>query len=287
MKKNIRTALLLLLGATVFSSCMKEYSDENNGDADGIIIGTDCRISKIAYADSATGSGLGSLSAVITSLDEVTDITKFDSLSLTIDFNSLPQYFSDTVYIDPDQYYVRETGTKRIKLFHGLVDPTVPGSAEYEVDYVYDGNGRLSQKLYRDYPSTPGIYYQKVTYTYSGGNLVSMVSTDEFTGTLIKDAELTFYTNIAPRNFMYLFPDENSFAEFNQFFNFGTKSANAVKSLKVRYYAAGVPFDSTVSVFKGYVMSRDNYVLSTYMLGDDQSSIPAPEGRLKFSYHCK
>lgn len=286
MKKNI-SAILLLVGAVAFSSCMKEYSDENGGDADGIIIGTDCRISKIAYADSATGAGLGSLSAVITSLDEVTDITRFDSLSLTIDFNSLPQYFSDTVYIDPDQYYIRDAGTRRINQFHGLIDPTVPGSPEYDVDFVYDGNGKLSQKLY-SYSLLPGINFQEVTYTYTGGNLVSMTSVDAFTGDLIKDATLTYYNNIAPRNFMYMFPDENNFAGFNQFFNFGGKPLNAVKAMKVRYYDPGnVLADSSVSTFKGYVMSRDNYVLSTYMLGDDQSSIPAVEGRLKFSYHCK
>lgn len=285
MKKKLIYGAVLL--SVVFTSCLKEYSDENSGDADGIIIGADCRISKIAYADSATGFGIGSISAVINASDEVTDITRFDSLSLTIDFNSLPQYFSDTVYIDPDQYYVRETGTKRVKLFHGLVDPTVPGSPEYDVDYVYDGNGKLSQKLY-SYSLLPGINFQEVTYSYSSGNLVSMTSIDAFTGDLIKDAELTYFTNIAPRSFMYLFPDETGLAEFNQFFNFGGKTTNAVKSLKVRYYDPGnIVADSSVSIFKGYVMSRDNYVLSTYMLGDDQSSIPAAEGKLTFSYHCK
>lgn len=279
--------LLSVPALLFFSSCMKEYSDENGGDAAGVIIGADCRISKIAYADSASGAGLGSISAAITALDEVTDITKFDSLSLTIDFNSLPQYFNDTVYIDPDQFYVRDAGTRRINQFHGLIDPTVPGSPEYDVDYVYDANGKLAQKLY-SYSLLPGINFQEVTYTYSGGNLVGMTSVDAFTGDLIKDALLTYYSNIAPKNFMYLFPDENGFAEFSQFFNFGGKPTNAVKTMKVRYYDPGnVLADSSVSTFKGYVMSRDNYVLSTYMVGDDQSSIPAPEGRLKFSYHCK
>ena len=277
----------LIAAAVALSSCLKEYSDENNGDAGGIIIGTDCRISKIAYADSAASFGIGSISAAINSSDEVTGITKFDSLSLTIDFNSLPQYFTDTVYIDPDQYYVRETTGKRIKRFHGFVDPTVPGSPEYDVDYVYDGSGKLAQKLY-SYSLLPGINFQEVTYTYTSGNLVSMKSVDAFTGDLIKDASLTYYSNIAPKNFMYLFPDETAFAEFNQFFNFGGKPTNAVKSLRVRYYDPGnIVADSSVSNFTGYVMSRDNYVLSAYMIGDDQSSVPAAEGKLSFSYHCK
>lgn len=279
----------LIVSVVVFSSCLKEYSNENSGDADGIIIGTDCRISKIAYTDSASGFGIGSISAAINTSDAVTDITRFDSLSLTIDFNSQPQYFAngDTVYIDPDQYYVRETSTKRIKLFHGLIDPTVPGSQEYDIDYVYDANGKLFQKLY-SYSLSPGFNFQEVTYSYASGNLVNMTSIDGFTGDLIKDAELTYFTNIAPKNFMYLFPDEETLASFNQFFNFGGKPTNAVKSLKVRYYDPGnIVVDSSVSVFKSYIMSRDNYVLSTYMVGDDQSTIPAAEGKLSFSYHCK
>lgn len=288
MKKT--SALVLGIGCLILlSSCLKEFSNEGEDSGGGIIIGADCRISKIAYADSASGAGLGSISAVINSSDEVTSITKFDSLSLTIDFNSLPQYFAsgDTVYIDPDQYFVRTTGTKRIRQFHGFVDPTVPGSPEYDVNYVYDANGKLSQKLY-NFTLFPGITYQEVTYTYAGGNLVGMTNIDAFTGDLISDASLTYYTNIAPKNFMYLFPDENTLPEFSQFFNFGGRSANAVKNLKVRYYDPGnVLIDSAVSDFKGYVMSRDNYVLSTYMNGDDQATIPAPDGKLTFSYKCK
>lgn len=288
MKSKVLFGGVLMI-SVVLSSCLKEFSNEGDDAGGGIIIGADCRINKIAYADSASGSGIGSISAVINSSDEVTSITKFDSLSLTIDFNSIPQYFAsgDTVYIDPDQYYVRTTGTKRIRLFHGLVDPTLPGSAEYDVNYVYDANGKLSQKLY-NFSLFPGITYQETTYTYSGGNLVGMINMDAFTGELISDASLSYYSNIAPKNFMYLFPDENTLPEFSQFFNFGGRNTNAVKNIKIRYYNPGnVPVDSAISDFKGYVMSRDNYVLSTYMTGDDQATIPAPEGKLSFSYKCK
>ena len=104
----------------------------------------------------------------------------------------------------------------------------------------------------------------------------------------IKDADLTYYSNIAPKNYMYLFPDESTYAEFNQFYNFGNKPTNAVKTIKLRYFDPGnVPVDSAVSQFNSYILSRDNYVVSVYMLGDDQSSIPAAEGKLTFSYKCK
>lgn len=268
-------------------SCQKEHSTEDGGNSGaGVIVGADCRINKIAFNDSASGISIGSIGAAINASDNATDITLFDSLTLTIDFNSMPQYFSDTVAIDADQYFIYDISNKRIKTFHGLVDPTLPGSTEFEVDYIYDGAGYLINKSYT-YSLLPGIPYQLVTYTYTGGNLTHMVTTD-FTGDMVKDADLTYYNNIAPKSFMNIFPDENTYAEFNQFYNFGAKSTNAVKSLKLRYYDPGnVLVDSSVSVFNSYVMSRDNYVLSVYMLGDDQPSIPAAKGKLNFSYKCR
>jgi hypothetical protein len=287
MKKGFLYSIIIV---TVFAltSCLKEYSTENGGDSGGgIIIGADCRISKIAYSDSASGVSIGSIGATINSSDRVTDITKFDSLTLTIDFNNVPQYFSDTIAIDADQYFIMDLTSKRIKSFHGLLDPTVPGSPEFDIDYVYDAAGYLINKFY-SYSLLPGIPYQQVTYTYSGGNLTHMQTDDLFTGDMIKNADLSYYPNIAPKNYMNLFPDENTYAEFNQFFNFGKKSTNAVKNLKLRYYDPGnVLVDSAVSAFSSYVMSRDNYVLSVYMLGDDQSSIPSAEGKLNFTYKCK
>jgi hypothetical protein len=285
--KKITT--ILFLATIALSSCLKELSNEGDDGSAGIIVGADCRINKLAFADSATGKGLASVSATINASDEVTSITGFDSLTLTIDYNSTPQYFAngDTVYIDPAQYFVRTTGSKRVRLFHGLIDPTLPASPGYDVNYVYDANGKLAQKLY-NFSSLQGITYQEVTYTYSGGNLVSMKNVDAFTGDIISDASLTYHGNIAPKNFIYLFPDEVTLMPVHQFFNFGNRNLNAVKTMKVRYYDPGnVVTDSTVSDFKGYVLSRDNYVLSTYMVGDDQISIPAGEGKLSFEYKCK
>jgi len=286
MKKLL--PLYIIATVVVLVSCQKEYSTENGGDSGGgVIIGADCRISKIAYSDSATGVSIGSIGATINSADVVTDITKFDSLTLTIDFNNVPQYFTDTIAIDADQYFLMDLTTRRIKSFHGLIDPTLPGSPEFDIDYVYDAAGFLVNKFY-SYSLLPGVPYQQVTYTYSGGNLTHMQTDDLFTGDVIKDADLSYYPNIAPKNYMNLFPDEDMYAEFTQFFNFGKKSTNAVKNLKLRYYDPGnVLVDSAVSAFSSYVMSRDNYVLSVYMLGDDQSSIPAAEGKLNFSYKCK
>jgi hypothetical protein len=107
-------------------------------------------------------------------------------------------------------------------------------------------------------------------------------------GDLAMDADLTYFSLVVPRRYIYIFPDEVNYAPFTQFFNFGTKNFNAVKDMKVRNYDPGnVVRDSLVSTFSNYTMSNDTYILSVQMSGDNQPSIPALAGKLKFSYHCK
>jgi hypothetical protein len=282
MKKRLLYAIIVLL---TVSSCGKELSTEFGSGNDGGVIGADCRISKIAYNDSASGVALGSISAIINGTDKATAITLFDSLSLSLIDQYNPQYFGDTIAIDPDQYFVIDNATKRIQLLHGLIDPGVPGSQKFEIDYTYDASGYLTGKLYSLVPLN--LPFVQVNYAYTGGNLTSMLSEDLFSGDVITDATVTYYNNIAPKNYIYIFPDEDGYAPFNQFYNFGKRSTNAVKDLKVRYYNSGIVSDSSVSSFINYTMSRDNYVVSVNMVGDDQPSIPAMEGKLNFAYKCK
>lgn len=286
MKKLL--PLLVVTAVVALFSCKKEYSLENGGNlTNPLIIGADCRISKISYLDSASEVGKGSLTATINLLDQTVDITKFDSLSSTIDFNAALTYFGDTIYINPDEYFIIDIITKHVKSFHGLIDPTVPGSLQFDADYIYDPAGYLVQKSY-SLTLFPGFPYFLVTYTYAGGNLVHMASNELTTGDLVSDADVDYYPLLSPKNYLYLFPDELAYANFNQFINFGKRPTNAVKNLKVRYYDPGnVLRDSTVSSFKNYIMSRDNYVLSVLMRGDDQYSIPADSSKLVFSYKCK
>lgn len=273
-----------------FVSCSKEYSQEGSSDSsgNGTIIGVDCRMSKISYRDTAgAGTALGSIIALINSSDVVTNITKFDSLSFTIDFIATPFYASDTVFINADEYFLVDVLTKRIKQLHALLDPTDPFSLQYEVNYFYNGSGYLSQKFFT-LTSIPGVPFYLVDYTYSGGKMIHMTGTDLVTGDLVVDADVTYYNNIFPKRFLYIFPDEDGYPHFSQFYNFGSRPTNAPQKMLVRNYDPGnVVRDSLVSVFGSYAMSRDNYVLSTIMTGDDQPSIPAPAGKLSFGYTCK
>jgi hypothetical protein len=279
-------SIIFFLFTIVFVSCRKEISTTfGDGNTSNIIIGADCRIGKITFTDSASGIGLSSISAIINSLDKATNVRVFDSLSLSVVDEIVPQYFSDTIAIDPGQYFTIDNASKRIRFFHGLIDPTVTNSQQFEVAYTYDASGYLTNKLYKLVPSN--LIFLQTTYSYAGGNLVNMILKDLFTGDIVRDATVTYYNNIAPKNYLYIFPDEDSYSLTTQFYNFGKRPTNAIKNLKVRYYTGGVPADSSVATFENYIVSRDNYVVSVYMVGDDQPSIPAVEGKLSFFYRCK
>ncbi|MEP7237999.1 MAG: hypothetical protein ABI685_09045 [Ferruginibacter sp.] len=288
---KLRPLLFAVILFTLFS-CEKEYSSENSGAPSELIVGLDCRISKITYTDTSgmaaggPGTGLGYLSADINSVDIVTQITKYDSLSNTIEFFDIPTYSNDTVFINADEYFIVDA-TKRISKLHGLVDPTDPFSLQFDVFYVYNAAGYLTTKTYF-LTVSPTIPFYQVDYTYAFGNLTHMTGTDLSTGDLIIDADLNYFTNIIPKRYIYLFPDEKAYPYFSQFYNYGLKNFNAIKKMTVRNYDPGnVVRDSLVSNFSNYIMSRDTYVLSVQMSGDDQPSIPASASKLRLSYHCR
>jgi len=290
---KFRPLLLIAIVAALFS-CEKEYSNENSGNTDNeLIVGVFCRISKIISTDTSgtaaggTGTGLGSIEAAINSLDVVTRITRFDSLSNTIEFINSPIYSNDSVYINADEYFIVDAN-KRITKMHGLADPTDPFSLQYDVFFLYNTAGYLTTKTYF-LTSSPAAPFYRVDYTYGGGvNLTHMAAVNLPGGDLEMDADITYLTSLVPRRFIYIFPDERFYPEFNQYFNFGTKNFNAVKKMTVRNYDPGnVVRDSLVSNFSNYIMSRDNYVLSVQMGKDNQPSLPALAGKLSFSYHCR
>jgi hypothetical protein len=289
--KRIVPFLAIIL---ILNSCEKEFSTENSGNTDNeFIVGTDCRISKIIYTDTAgtsiglPGTGLGFMEAEINNLDIVTKLTEFDSLSNTLEFIlDPPIYRNDSIYINSDEYFIVDAN-KRITKMHGLLDPTDPFSLPFDVFYVYNASGYLVTKNYflTSSPTTP---YLRVDYTYAGANLTHMTAVNLPVGDLHMDADLTYNSLTVPKRFIYIFPDEIKYPQFTQFFNFGTRNLNTVKDMKVRNYDPGnVVRDSIVSTFSNYSMSLDTYILSVQMGGDDQPSIPALAGKLSFKYHCR
>jgi hypothetical protein len=283
MKKIFFPALAF---AVLVASCAKEVSLENGGTANPNIIGADCRISSIAYSDVASGVGLGSVTATINASDRAVDITDFDSLNFTINKNVVPVYKNDTVFLNANEYYLLSPTTLRVNQFHSLLDPTDPSSLQIDVLYTYNASGSLIKKesLY----TATGTTYAEVNYTYSGTNLTHMEEVDLTSGVTVNDADIE-YTGLQPKNYVYIFPDELRNPILTQFLNFGTRPINAVSKMTVRYYdlLGGTVLDSAVSSFGNYELSADRYVLRCTMTGDDQPSLPAEAGKLRFGYKCK
>lgn len=284
----IKVLTSIFLVATIFclTSCEKEVSLENTSiGGNDLIVGRDCRLAKIVYNDTATNINLGSIAATINLLDRVEQINEFDSLAVALTFASATNYTNDTIYVNDDEFFVMDIINNRVKKLHGLTDPTDVLSPQFDADYVYNAAGYLVQKNYALAAGTiPAI---AVAYSYTGNNLTKMTYTNLLSGELEIDADLNYYTNIAPKNYMYVFPDEFTHPQYVQFFNYGRKSVNAIKDIKLKMYNSGAVVDSLISHFDSYRMSRDNYVLDVIMSGDDQPGIPAAASKLKFSYKCK
>jgi hypothetical protein len=300
---KVRPLVVIAILVTLFS-CEKEYSEENLSNGNELIVGADCRISKIVYRDTSgmaaggPGIGLGSIEAEINNFDIVTRITQFDSIGNFIIDRPAPVYSNDSVFIDADEYYIVDVN-KRITKSHLWVDITDPASSQFDVFYVYNTSGYLIQKNY--FSTTPPVGpFLRVDYDYtSPGNLTHMSAVDLPSGDLSMDADMVYYSNIVAKRFIYTFPDERYYPSVTQFFNFGAKNFNALQTMKVRNFDPGnVVRDSAVSSFSNYIMSRDGYVLSVQMgnpqpeatpplTPSPQPSIPALPGKLSFSYHCR
>ena len=287
MKFNIVLSILLGIFVSVLPSCSKEMSEENGSGTDSLIVGADCRLARIVYKDSSGFISLGSIAANINATDNVVNITEFDSLSnFLVSFASV-SINGDTIHVSPDEYFIANSSTKIISKFHGLVDPGNASSPTYEQVFSYNAGGNLIKKT-KSLSMAPLIPYEQVDYTYSNGNLVSMQNKNIFTAKLISDASFSFYNTIIPKNYIYIFADEEDRPQYNQFFNFGKPSVNAVNDFKVRYYdGGGTLIDSAISKFINYQQSADTYVQKVQLTGDDQLSIPAQAGKLQLSYHCK
>jgi hypothetical protein len=286
---HMNLLLKRILGVTVLMtsliSCDKERSVENPApNTNPMIVGNDCVPSSIASYDSIVP--LGSIAALFDASDKATNITQFDSITFTLENSANINYSvaGDTAYINGNEYFLLAP-SGLVESFHGLVDPSDPLSLQYDVAYTYNGTGNLTTKSY-SLASSPGTPYATVEYTYANGNLTHMSATDLTSGQVFADADIT-YNSISPRNFMYLFPDEEILNIYNQFLYFGTRSANAPSGITLRFYDPGGTVSTTrTSQFVDYGMSLDGYVLSVKMTGDGQAFIPADAGILKFAYHC-
>ncbi|MBX9783464.1 MAG: hypothetical protein K2X48_09245 [Chitinophagaceae bacterium] len=284
MKKIIFIAAVL---SVAFFSCKREKSIDSTTGTTGtpVFLGTNCRISQVLNVDSLSSIGLEAHNIFFNSTGVATRVQLIDSITNDVYLNDSYTYKGDTIFIAGVGYLLKNNTTGRISLFRGLEDPTDPLSDTIIINFTYNTSGFLTKAEYA-YTFLP-VTVLRSTYTYTGNNLTKArtdVLAPSFETVITSDLE---YTSQPVRDFIYTIPDAYYTYPYLPAFNFGNKSANALKKVTTRYFDNGVATDSAITTYKNFRLSADGYVLEFYADGDLQDGMGIYDGRTKFKYFCR
>jgi hypothetical protein len=291
--KALKMAVLLCSMAAIFTACTKELSFEDpiGAQGQGPIIGNNCVIAKIVEYDTITRTGLTAINYEFnSSTGRLNNFVEYDSIGQNVVLNANFSYNADTVHIDASQYFVVDN-SGRVKKFHGLQNPYDPLSPELDYEYFYDGAGRIIKRSVTDLTLLPTPFLQS-TYSYSGNNMtgIAVILMDGMGNTFpLINTTLSYQFDRVPRNFMNILPDCDELAPYMGALNMGLKSLNPVNKIDIVYLDpfSGTPITTTTTLYNNYRYSRDGYVLSVDMSGDDIPALPFAPGRNNFSYFCR
>jgi hypothetical protein len=276
---------------TAVVACTKEYSFEDplGGQASGPVLGNNCIINKIVEFDTITNTGLAALNFNFNSNGRVLTLAEVDSIALNNILSTTYTYNIDTVRLDPDQFFVLDA-TGRVKQFTGYADPYDPLSDILDFEYLYDASGKLTTRKVSD-ATLPGIVLLQSDYTYTGSNLTRITTKIPLLNATYFDATYEYQFDRVPKNYMNVLSDAEELAPYLPALNMGSRSLNPIKKIKVLEFDPLVPggaaIDSTVTTFSNYTYSRDGYVLSVDLGGDEVPGIALSAGRNKFGYFCR
>jgi hypothetical protein len=289
--KNLKKiGIIAVASIALFTACQKEVSFEDplGGVDSGPVIGNNCVVSKIIDFDTVSNTGLAALNYFFsTGSGRVNSLTEFDSISSNLILNANYSYNADTIRLDPDQYFVVEP-SGRVKKFAGLTNPYDPLSDLADFEYFYDASGKLIRRTVSD-PLFPGLTIIESTYAYAGNNLASIDVKIPLLNVTYQRVNYEYYFDRVPRNYINILPDCDELAPYVAALNMGQKSLNPVKKISLIEFdpLTGTQVDSLGAEFKNYKYSRDGYVLSVDMDGDDMRALPFNVSRNKFEYFCR
>lgn len=293
MNKALKILVLSGFVVWVFSACTKEFSFEDpiGSQGAGPVIGSNCVIGKIIDFDTISRTGLNAINySFSSSTGRLNSLLEFDSIGLnTVLANNLT-YNADTIFLDPNYYFIVDGSGHVIKL-HGLSDPYDQFSQVEDYEYTYDNAGRLIKRTVTD-PTLYTTPYLRSTYTYTGNNLtgVAVVLLDNGGNvTPYQNITLAYQFDRVPRNFMNMIPGSDELTPYMAALNFGQKALNPVNRIQVIDLdpSNGTPIDTATTFFTKYTYSRDGYVLGIDVSGDDIKSLPLALGRNNFEYFCR
>ena len=284
---NRLIASVAILSLLLLASCKKEYSVENGYDPNNPPLGTNCRLSRIIQADSATGIGLGSFSTVFDANFLGTSVVIYDSIQGSAQFTANLSYRGDTIHVDTNEYFLLGAN-KRALSFHSHQDPADSTSPSLDFVYSYDGSGYMVQK--EIFVHGVGVPAVRFTYTWANGNLVGVVGNVVFPGQEQKlfSATMEYDLTHTVKNFINIFPDGYEHSPYVMAVDLGTKCRNPLIKLTAdNYDSSGNVTDSVVTTFSGHKYSTDGYLVEWMASGDAPATGILPPGLTKFRYTCK
>lgn len=285
MQNRLKSILTILSAAVLFGACSKEASFEKDNNNNSL--GDNCKIQAVIPLDSSTRKGLGSYNVTFGNNGLTSALQLYDSITQTQHFATTFLYQGDTIKIGTGDYFIRESGG-RIKEFYTHSLPGDPTSEAYIYKYYYDQNGNLATKNWYVVSTSPDVPVFTYTYTWQNNNLIKVVAA-EATGAkrTALTAELTYNTNLAAKNFMYVFPEADELGPYVFSVDLGNKSKNLPASITVKVYDEnGAVTDTYNTAYSAYKLSTDGYVLELYADGDPVDGLLVSQGLITFKYIC-
>lgn len=268
--------------ALLFSSCQKELSEE-----DGIVVEEEaCRIDRISQIDTVANQSLGYVGITVGADNRASDLSDYDSTNNTFVSNYAFLSKGDTVKINSDEYYVLDpANNNRVKTsFFKAASSILP--FDPLLQYSYNAAGQVTSKVHRE----AGQDLLKIIYNWESGDLKSVKASVNvpLMGVIdVYEVAYTYYTNLPVKNFLYLHGDQDEVFELA--FNFGAKSAHAVKTIEVTTYdiLTGAVDETTTTTFYNYKFDDEGRVHSYVVDNDELVLFGIYSGKNQVRYRCR
>lgn len=275
----------------ILSACQKELSVDDPdtlipqpGGGSGII-GNNCKLRQILSVDPATSAGLYSIYTQFNSTGIATKVEVYDSTASSMDYESTLMYSGDTIRVGPADFFLTDA-QKRVKAYY-TADNSGGGIDSAFFLYSYNDDGYLTTKTAYLFgiPFPLAVF----SYTWSGGNLVSVRGGSNLTGgnQRVFEASLEYDAGAVAKNFIPVFPDGIESSLFIMGLNLGKFSKNLVKKIVATTFDENGAIETTyTSSYSDYKYSSDGYLIEWTVGGELLGGSPFVTGRTAFTYFC-
>ena len=267
--------------ALLFASCQKELSGE-----DSTVVEEACRIDRISQIDTVANQSLGYVGITVEADNRVSALVDYDSVNNIFFSNYAFVKKGDTVKINADDYYVLDpANNNRVKTsFFKAVNSILP--FDPLLQYSYNAAGQVTSKVHRE----AGQELLRINYNWESGDLKSVKASINvpIMGVIdVYEVQYSYYTNLPVKNFL-CFPGDQD-AVFELAFNFGAKSAHAVKTIEVTNYdiLTGAIDETTTTTFYNYNFDDEGRVHSYVVDNDELVLFGIYSGKNQVRYRCR